>query len=87
MFVLNADKFLADHPAFDAFTSVLDVVQHNKTKFLPRFRVPWCSDLVGFLSVQVFGIQRRHCSVSPGSRALHLTSTSTSASASTSASI
>jgi hypothetical protein len=40
--VLNADKFEAEvHPAFDAWTSVLDVVQDKKTKFMPRFRVPW----------------------------------------------
>ena len=47
VFVLNADKFVKDYPAFDAFTSVLDVVQQNKTRFLPRFRVPWCDRGVG----------------------------------------
>jgi len=40
--VLNADKFVTEtFPAFDAWTSVLNIVQHNKTKFLSRFRVPW----------------------------------------------
>ena len=40
--MLNADKFVTEtFPAFDAWTSVLNIVQHNKTKFLSRFRVPW----------------------------------------------
>ena len=53
VFVLNADKFQKDYPAFDAFTSVLDIVQDRKTSFLPRFRLPWYKIELSTLSMAI----------------------------------
>lgn len=41
LFVTNADKFLSGNNEFLGFVGAIDIVKHNKTAFVPRFKLPW----------------------------------------------